>query len=338
VRSILVIRTAYVGDVMMAVPLLKPLRERFPETRITFLTASSSAPLLDGNPCVDEVITYDPFWFYPSSPKRAYLEFRRRMKERSFDLVIETRGDIREILLLVAPLKARQKVACAAGGGGWMLTDVVPYGGPIHRVEYHLNLARHLGAKVDGVDWGVYLTDEEKRSVDCTLRASGIRSRFVAVHPGSRVPLKRWPEERFAVLCDEIARVSGMPIVLVGTSAESPIVERVTKAMRETPVSLAGRLSLRELAGVLARASLFICNDSGPMHIAAAMKTPVVAIFGPSKSVETGPYGEPHRVVEKTFPCRFTCDENHCRNSEFHACMQSVTVDEVCRAAHELLG
>ena len=118
IASILVIRTAYVGDVVLTLPLLKPLRDRFPAAKISFLTSSGAAPLLRNHPQVDEILTYDPFWFYPHSPKRAYLQWRRAMRPRRFDLVIEARADLREILMLVRPLRARCKVSYAVGGGG----------------------------------------------------------------------------------------------------------------------------------------------------------------------------------------------------------------------------
>ena len=128
-----------------------------------------------------------------------------------------------------------------------------------------------------------------------------------------------------------------MPVVVFGAGSEKALVAEMASCMKRKPVSLAGALSLREMAGVLARAALFICNDSAPMHLAAAMKTPTVAIFGPSKSVETRPYGEGHCVVEKEFPCRFACDENSCHYERYNACMDDLSVDDVFHAAEELL-
>ena len=338
VSRILVIRTAYVGDVVMALPLLKPLRQRFPQAQISFLTAASAAPLLDHNPDVDEVITYDPFWFYPSSPRRAYFDYRRRMRDRTFDLVIETRGDIREILMLMWPLKARCRVSYGAGGGGWLLTHVAPYDGPRHRVEYHLNLARYLGASVSKVEWGLCLTDQERRRAAEFLAEVRLAKPFVCVHPGGRAPLKRWSGERWAELCDRIRADLRMPVALLGTNEECDLVARISSQMKREAVMLAGRLSLRELAAVLGEAALMVCHDSAPMHLAAAMNTPTVAIFGPSKSPETGPFGNQHAVVEKAVPCRVTCDENRCRNRDFHVCMRGITPDDVWRAVREMAG
>jgi ADP-heptose:LPS heptosyltransferase len=337
VREILIIRTAYIGDAVMTVPILKPLRKKFPNSRVSFLTSTSAGKLLENNPYLDEIITYDPFWFYPSE-KRNYIEFMRKMKERVFDIIIETRGDIRELLFLVWPLKARHKVGYKVGGGGYFLTHVVPYQGLKHRVEYHLDIIRYLDCDTEDVEWGVYLTENEKDHVRNIITESGIRGAFISVHAGARVPLKRWMEERFVRLCDSIIERYKMPVVLIGDDKERDLIDSIVKEMQFKPISLAGRLSLRELAGVLSESMLFICNDSAPMHIAAAMKTPTVAIFGPSKSIGTGPYGDIHKVVEKDFQCRYMCDESSCHYPEYHACMRDIEVEDVLLAVEDIMG
>ena len=336
IRNILVIRTAYIGDVVMTLPILKPLRELFPGARISFLTSTGAVEVLENNPFVDEVIAYDPFWFY-RTPKGVYWKFITGMRSRTFDLVIEARADIREILLLAWPLKARFRLSYDVGGGGYMLTHRVPYPGLRHKVEYHLDLVRFLGYEGTGLEWGVYLSEGEQTRVDAILAHHGIRLPFIAVHPGSRLALKRWPPKRYAEACDALTEKYGMPIVVFGAAGERMLVEEMAAHMRNKPILLVGEVSLREMAGVLSRAALFLCNDSAPMHIAAAMHTPTVAVFGPSKSVETGPYGAGHRVVEKNFPCRSGCDENTCGNERYNACMDDIAVRDVFEAAEELL-
>jgi len=336
IKNILIIRTAYIGDVVMTLPVLKPLKELYPGAKISFLTAAGAVEVLKNNPFVDEVIAYDPFWFYPSS-MWAYGKFIRQMRTRAFDLVIEARADIRDILLLAWPLKARYRLSYDVGGGGYLLSHVVPYPGLRHKVEYHLDLVRYLGYRGNGLEWGVYLSDAEQQRVSAIIAEQGIGPSFIAVHPGSRLLLKRWPVQRYGALCDGLMEKYGMPVVVFGAGSEKALVAEMASCMKRKPITLAGALSLREMAGMLARADLFICNDSAPMHLAAAMKTPTVAIFGPSKSVETRPYGEGHRVVEKEFPCRSACDENSCHYERYNACMEDLSVDDVFHAAEELL-
>ncbi len=169
IKEILIIRTAYIGDVMMTVPILKPLKNRFPDAKISFLTSIGAKEILENNPYIDELITYNPFWFY-SSTKKKYLKFIKGLRGRIFDLVIEARGDIRELLFLVWPLKARYKVSYDVGGGGYFLTHVVPYNGLDHKVRYHLDMVRFLGCETSNIEWDVYLTEDEKVGIADILK------------------------------------------------------------------------------------------------------------------------------------------------------------------------
>ncbi|MBF0344801.1 MAG: glycosyltransferase family 9 protein [Nitrospirae bacterium] len=328
VREILVVRTSYLGDVIMTLPILRPLKERFPCSRLTFLTSTVASEVLKSNPYVDEVIVYDPFWFY-KTPKRGYFTFISGLKERFFDLVIEARSDIRELLLLVRPLKATYKVSYDVGGGGFLLTDVVPYEGLRHKVLYHLGLVEYLGCRVGNLDWGFYLTLEEKTKALKIINDYKINRPFIALHPGSRLPLKKWPPERYSALCDKIIDEYDMQVVILGSAVDRDSVGSVIRGMKHSVVDLSEALTLRELAGVIGHSEFLLCNDSAPMHVAACEGVSTVAIFGPSKSVETSPFGNVHRVVEKPFPCRFTCDEGTCRNSRLHACMKDISVQDV---------
>lgn len=328
----------------MTMPMLKPLRSGFPNARITFLTSYAAAAAFQTNPFIDDIISYDPFWFYGlnnkemiGNSKKNYLTFMRELRKRKFDLVIEARGDIREILLLVKPLDARYKVSYGVGGGGFLLTHIVPYGALKHKVEYHLDIARYLGCPVDDIAWGIYLTEEEQTNTTKILRDNNVNRPFAAVHPGGRLPLKQWILERYAALYDRIETDLGIRTVITASDKDTDYVKAILELMRTRPVDLTGKLTLRELAGVLGSSLLFVSNDSAPMHIAASMGVPVAALFGPSKSIETAPYGNPHRVIEKDFPCRYTCDEHSCRHARFHACMKAIEVEDVLAAIKDLI-
>lgn len=336
IRNILIIRTAYVGDILMTLPVLKPLKARFPQAKISFLASREGAQLLKGNPYIDRIFHLNPFWFYQSSIME-YLHFIKQVRAERFDIVLEARGDIRELWFIVSLLRSRFKVSYGFGGGAYLLTHVVPFTHIKHRVEYHLDLVRYLGCSTDGIEWGIYLSEDERKGIREILEDSGIKEPFVTVHPGARGPLKRWSTKGYAEVCDSIREQYKMPLVLLGSEAEKNLTSEIAKNTRLNPIILTGRLSLRELAGILSESALFICNDSAPMHIAAAMKTPTVAIFGPSKSLETGPYGNICRIVEKDFPCRVTCDESVCSHNMYQACMKAISPQDVFSAVRELM-
>jgi predicted lipopolysaccharide heptosyltransferase III len=337
INKILIIRTAYVGDILMTLPILRPLKEKFPHARITFIASKDGAGLLRGNPYIDRILPFNPFWFYKASIKD-YISLISKVRSEQFDLAIEARGDIRELFFIVLFLRARLKLSYGFGGGAYLLTNVVPFTGMKHRIEYHLDLIRSLGCTTDAIDWGIYLEDSERKKVKEILKANGIKKPFISVHPGARLPLKRWSVEGYAGLGDMIAKELGITLVMFGSEHERELVNRIVDKMRCKPIVLAGRLTLRELAGFFAESALLICNDSAPMHIAAAMKTPTIGIFGPSKSQETAPYGSNCRVVEKDFPCRLSCDETKCRNKDYHGCMKAIYPHDVFNAIKELIA
>ncbi|MBF0518217.1 MAG: glycosyltransferase family 9 protein [Nitrospirae bacterium] len=337
VKSILIIRTAYIGDAIMTIPIIKPLKEHFPNAQISFLTSEGGAQALANNPHLDEILTYNPFWFY-NSAKVKYLSFLKEIRKHSFDLVIEARADIREILLIATPIRAKHTVSYGVGGGGYLLTDVVPYENLKHKVQYHLDIARHLGADVNSIDWAIYPTYVEKERVAQILKDNKIKTPFVVLHPGARLPLKRWFTEQYAKLYDTLIDKLKIYPVIAASKDDVRLVGEIVSQMTHKVANLTGRLNIREFAWVLKQSEFFICNDSAPLHVASAMKVPTVAIFGPSKSIETGPYGNIHRVVEKSeFRCRYKCDENSCHIGHYHACMKSITVEDVVNSVESLL-
>lgn len=336
IYSILVIRTAYIGDVVMTLPLAQVLKRRYPKAKVTFLTSASAKPLFINNPHVDEVLTYDAFWFYGTG-LALWRRFIRTLRRKKYDMVIEARADIRDLLFLVFFCRATHKISYSIGGGGYLLNHVVPYPGLTHKVDFHLHLGGYVGCELDDVDGGVYLTSNEQKQATTLLHSSGVKGRFIAVHPGSRLELKRWCLERCAKVYDQLIDTYGVDLVILGAPTETIIATTIQKYMSHSSLSLAGKISLREAAAVMDQAVLFICNDSAPMHIAAAVDTPTVALFGPSESSETGPYKVKSIVVEKKMACRFSCDESHCLNPKFHACMDEIDVNDVYTAACRLL-
>ncbi|MBI5642820.1 MAG: glycosyltransferase family 9 protein [Deltaproteobacteria bacterium] len=336
IKEILVIRTAYIGDVVMTMPVLKPLKELYPESRITFLTCGGARELLKGNPYVDAVLSHDVFWFYPGS--KGFAEFLKELRSKRYDLVIEARADVRDIMFLAYAAKARYRLSYNVGGGGFLLTHTAPYPGVKHKVEYHLDLVRHLGAKIDFIEWGLVPAKEELLKADGLLGGGGLTALKIGIHPGGRKALKSWAPERFASLADRLITELGASVYFSGSPDEKELIDGIQKKMRNKAVNLAGKGGLRVGMAVIKRLDLFITNDSAPLHLASAMKTPTVAIFGPSKSIETGPYGNLNRVVEKDYPCRYTCDEDVCNFRNFNECMDSITVDDVFNAASRVIG
>ncbi len=329
IRNILVVRLAYIGDVVMTLPVLEPLKKAFPDASIHFLTSRAAAPLLDRNPFIDQVIAFNPCWFYRGLAADKTSELIPILKNR-FDMGIDFRGDIRNIWHCLYRPGIPIRVSYSSGGGGLLLTHPLQWLCLKHKVEYHLDLVRHLGIAAERTDPKIYFSNEEMQRASELMRSvtGNIGRAPVVVHPGARLPLKCWPVDRYAELIRSIIRNDHGPVVLIDAPGSPTALEIAGQAPEV--INLTGRLKLREMAAFCSLARVFVCNDSGPMHIAAASGTRVVALFGPSRPIETAPCGEDHTVIESTCRVKDDCDENHCRAGGM-GCMASIPVEDVLR-------
>jgi heptosyltransferase-1 len=319
---VLIIKPSSLGDIVHALPVLAAIRRRWPAAHVAWLIGSSFAPLLAGHPMLDEVIPFDRrhygrMWRSP----RAFLDFWRLVAElrgRRFDLVLDLQGLVRSGLM--AWLFYSQRVRCPAGAA--------------HAVDRNLCLAAAAGLEERSPEFPLALRDEERRSARELLRQSGVgESGFVAVLPGARWESKRWTSTGFAAVIDAL-HADGLRCVLLGAPDERPAAEAVARACRSAPIDLTGRTSLRDLTALLADARLVLCCDSGPMHLAAALGVPTVAVFGPTDPLRTGPYSPAADVVAHAVPCapclRRVCPLGH------HACMAELDPGRVIDAARRL--
>lgn len=332
VRSILVMRTYFLGDVLLATPVLEALRRAFPAARIVVLAKRRGVAVLANNPNVDEVVVYDdaPDYHLPHRQWRLALRLRR---ER-FDLAVDLSGNLMSSWILWAA-DPGYRVGFNHAGFPRLLDRRIPYVSEGSVVEHLLSAVASLGATADPFP-RIYLRDEEREEAARVLAEAGVArgTRFAALSPGANWEYRRWPAERHAELSRRL-RVDGVPSVLTGSEDDRELCDGIAEASRGSAVSLAGRLDVRGLAAALERAAVFVGSDSGPMHIAAAVGTPVVALFGPNTPERFAPRGAPTRVLRHAYPCS-PCEQKRCVRPD-DRCMAAITVDEVFAAAKELL-
>lgn len=300
VRRILVIEFWNIGDVILTTPFLRGLRERFPEASITFLGRPHAAELLEGSGLVDEVIVIDVPWTASRrkyDPTRYDVRAMRRLfatlRARHFDLAFESRMDPRAKFVL-ALTGARRRIAYDLGGCNWLLTDAVETGSlERHRSDDWLGLLAPLGDRRNTARPRLVVSDMEAAWAREWLRAHGIEGddRVVAIHPGASSPCKRWPVERFAEVARWLQRDRAARVVAI----EDP--DGQGGELSRLPGVVSIRPTLRQLMAILASVDVVVCNDSGPMHIAAAVGTPTVGIFHPHAAREFYPLGEGHQVL-----------------------------------------
>ena len=336
-RNILVIKLRYIGDVLLATPVLRALRERFPEARVAVAVNRGTEDILRGNPDLNEVLVVER-----GGPAEQW-RFLREIRRRRFDCVIDlTDGDRSAILARFSGAPVRIGLNEEHRWRGLLYTAVARPGPEMtHRLERDLEAVRPLGIQPKA--WPLTLNtspEDDEAAARLLNEATGGQvsrvKRLVMLQPGARYWFKAWPPERFAELAGRLAGKHGCTILIGGDAKERELAEAIRGAAGKAAVSLAGRLTLLQYAAVLKRCALFVGNDNGPMHMAAALGVPVVALFGPSNPSEWGPRGSRTEVIYKGLDCR-RCFHPTCTRGE-DSCMRQITVDEVFAAAGRLLA
>ena len=344
IRRALVTKLRHHGDVLLASPVFSTLARAAPHVAIDALVYSDTAPMLANHPAIDTVHVIDRAWKSQGLRKQAAAEFAllRTLRARRYDLLLHLTEHPRGASLAHL-LRPRFAVTRERPRDEWLWRSAfthfyrLPRRTPRHAVDANLDALRRIGVYPEASDRKLVLVPGPAANarIDAALSAHDIASgRFVHAHPGSRWMFKCWPADRTAALFDRIA-ATGIPIVLTGAPEPrerelvAAILDGVAPTTRERIVDVTGTLSLPEVAALTARARIFVGVDSAPMHMAAAMGTPVLALFGPSGEHEWGPWMVPQRVVVSTaHPCR-PCGIDGCGGGKVSECLTTLAVDRV---------
>lgn len=336
IRRILVREVNWVGDAVLTLPALEALDRLCPRAEITLLAKPWVCGLFAGHPAADGIIELRAGDLHRGI--RGRLRLARKLYQDRFDLAVMFPNSL-EAALVPWLAGIPRRVGYPTDGRRLLLTYPIPFPAASagrHQVERYLDIVRALGG--DGPpSLHLPVTAEARESGERLLRDHGIAPAdpVVALAPGSVYgSAKRWPVERFAAVADALVDRRGVRILLIGSGGERPVLERVAAGMRRPAVNLGGRTDLPALVGLLERGRLLLTNDTGAMHVAAAIGTPVLAVFGPTDAEATGPLGRHARIVREPVPCS-PCLLRECPID--HRCMRRVSVDRVLEAALELL-
>jgi heptosyltransferase-1 len=343
-RRILLIKLSSAGDIIHALPVLAGLRRRWPEAHIAWMVSTPFAELLDGHPDLDEVIRFDRRRFAHLgrqwSASWAFARFCWRLRARRFDLVVDLQGLFRSgFLSLVSGAPRRLGLSDAREMAGAFYTRRVGRRTPnLHAVDRCYQMATALGFAEQGPRFLLHVPDACRAEVTELLRDSEVEGRpFAVLAIGARWETKRWPAERFARLADALAERHGLASVLVGSEDDRQLAEQVRQYSHSGPVNLAGRTRWGQLMALLEQARMVVSNDSGPMHVAAALGRPLVAVLGPTHPGRTGPYCLPEGVVRRDLPCSPCYLRMLASCAHGHACMRDLPVESVLKAAGRAL-
>ncbi len=344
VRRILIRANNWIGDVVMISPAVRAIRARFPEARIAILARGWVLEALRGSPFYDDLIEYDRDGSHRGTA--GLYRLARELRRRRFDLAILFQKAF-EAAALAFLAGARLRIGYATDLRRPLLTHPLPLPPrDTHHAEAFLGIAHALGCSVDDASPSFHLDEATRGRAGELLRAAGLvdREPLVALHAGASKPPRAWHADRFGALGRRLAERAGASLFLLGDPAERPLLERIAALIPpgRSLVQPPG-LSLKEVGAVLERCHLFVGNDSGPMHVAAALGVPTVGLFGPGDPRRTSPLAAPGRlaVISRRYPC------SPCRQDFFRECaaapsgkpfcLEEIGVEEVAEAAVGLL-
>jgi len=330
-QRILIIKPSAIGDVVHALPVLGLLRRRWPDAQISWLVAPPCAALLEGHPDVHEVIRFERRrfgrgWWNPASLVDL-ARFAAGLRRRRFDLVIDLQGLSRSSLMAWKTAAPVRIGFSNAREWGWMLyTHRVQTTWEPHAVERYLKVAQALGCDPGPLEFKFTVSSAARESAARLLGETLPGGKpYAVLFPGATWRTKRWPVENFAALVGPLRERLGLETVVAGGRQDMELAGRIAAP------NLAGRTDLAQLVALLEGASLVIANDSGPMHIAAALGRPLVALFGPTNAVRTGPFGRMDSVISLDIPCR-PCYARHCSHK---SCLRLLQIEPVLKLAEE---
>jgi len=337
--KILIVRTDRIGDLLLSTPAIKAVREVYPNAHIAVMVQPYVEEIVDGNPYLDEVILYDK----NGKHKEFFgtLGFIFELRKKGFDIAIILHPTNRSNLIpFLAGIPERVGYDRKLG---FLLTKRLKdtkHLGEKHEIDYNFDVLRAVGIVAKDRTLYMPIKAEYERVIDRFMALNDIGSRdiIVAVHPGASCPSKRWPAYRFGRVADELMDKYNVRIVIIGGPSDVKTVKEVQTGMLRSPMILSEEHSLGEVAALLKKCSLLISNDSGPVHIAVAIGTPVVSIFGrldPGLSPQRwGPGGPNDIVIHKDVGCE-ECLAHNCKLS--FKCLDAITVNDVLSAAERLL-
>lgn len=331
VKRILIIKMRYIGDTVLATPLLAALKTAMPTAEAVLLVNKEAAPVVQGHPRIDRLMVFDTGRAKKDIPY--FIRFLRDIRQMKCDMVLDLTVNDRTALFTFAT-----RAAYRIGYDGvsffqrFAYTHLVPYRfGQIHTVDHHLVMADHLSCPPVDKNPDLPVFSKDITWVRHRLEGAGLeKSRpFVLIHPGARRWYKSWPADRFAQIADMIHQHHAVQVVLSGGPSDRGSCETIASKARSPVLNLCGRIPLAQLPALIQQSALLIGNDSAPIHIATAVKTPVIALFGPTRWEDWQPRRDHDTTLSVSFLCR-PCGHSRpdCPLGNAY-CMRDISVESV---------
>ncbi len=342
--EILVVKLSAIGDVVHALAFLDVLHRNFPKARIDWVVEEGAAAIVEGHPAIGRVmVSRRKSWLRELAEdhrfKKIFGEIRLFVKDLRrvrYDCVIDLQGLFKSGMV-VGLSKGKRKVGMTGAREGaslFLKEPSVKVNYHQHAIDRYLEIASYLGCKWTEWDNRIPVSESQRRAMDQLLASHGVEGdNLLAVNPMAKWKTKLWEPSLFAALADRVVAEFSCRVIFTGSKEDRPVIENILSMMKNRALNFAGKTGLKELAALYGRCRVLVTTDTGPMHMAAAMGCSVVALFGPTSPLRTGPYGSAHKVITSGPDCgpcfKKTCDQ--------WFCMLNITVGSVFEAVKGIL-
>lgn len=329
---ILIVRLTAIGDVLHGLPVLCALRDHLPGAELGWIVEGRASCLLEGHPALDRLIAAPRHWL---KSLRAVRQVRREVRRFAPDVTVDVQGLTRSaVAAWLSGAKRRIGFGCEKGRelSPWLNNELVRSTAP-HIIDANLELLRPLGIEEPEVRFDLPETEADRQSCGETLDRLGQSGPFALINVGAGWPSKLWRMERYGAVARHLGRRWGLPTLVVWAGTEERAAATAVVTQSDSCAVMAPETSLRELAALCRQATLFVGSDTGPLHLAAAVGTPCVGLYGPMPAERNGPYGPQHIAIQKaTYQ-----GGRHGRRQAPRSLMDAISVEDVCGACDEIL-
>ena len=338
-KNILVVKLSAIGDVIHALPVSYAIKEAFPDAHLTWVVEPPAYGILEGNPCIDEILVFEKKKFKSIG---GFLQnigpFRAKLQGRRYDAVLDLQGLFKSAAiawLSGAPL--RLGTCNMRECSDKISRPVIGPHAQGHIVERYLDVARELGCPVKQVKFPVEISARDADLAGRILRQAGANPQvpYVVFAIGANWPNKRWPAASYAHICDWLYNQHIIPVLIGGGPVDEQIAGEIMSAAEIPPVNLVGRTSLKQLAALIRQSRLTIGGDTGPVHLAAGLGTKTIMLMGPTDANRNGPYGQQQNAIEADRPCKY-CWKRACPKGL--DCLARISAEQVEKKIREVLG
>jgi heptosyltransferase-1 len=344
--NILIVKLSAIGDVIHTLPALNALRKEYPHAHITWLVEETASDIIRNHTALDKIIVskrkkwirdiQEGKWI---GTIKDIIAFVRTLRSRRYDMVIDFQGLFKSGIL-VALCKGNRKIGydkTREESYRFLTERILPFDLNQHAILRYLNLLKASGiATASEITFGVPINNKDRERVYSVLKHHQWNKgdRFIAINPMAKWDTKLWVPQKFAELADQIVKKYKITVVFTGSRQDREAVQEITSLMQEKGINLSGKTDLLTLAALYEKADCLISTDTGPMHMAAAIGTPVIALFGPTAPWRTGPFGSGHTIIRTGIPCS-PCFQRQCSQLD---CMKEIEVEKVLNAVANVIS